>query len=346
MPAAIRWAASCSACSATGTVRRTGARATPRTSSATATPGSKASTIGSASSSVVNPRTGAHERTIKRDYSELLPARAARFRLEPFGRRDAARRVHGTCGRPSTRGCSCGSRRRCGPASSAAATRAAPPSCSTSTAARCSRRSAIRGRPRRSTRRRHRRLIRRQLPDALLDRARYGLYPPGSTFKLLVAGAALRTQPGRAEPDVRVRAAAGRPRRAISFGAGRGRSATIRWIRRRTATSTCDTGSSSRATPTSRSSRCGSGRSRSSTPHRLFQIEAARPATPRPLRQHAAARRLRPGGCARVAAEDGARCRRRSRGAAIVHPCSGRPSCSAIDEPQQRSAQRSGPFSL
>ena len=31
--------------------------------------------------------------------------------------------------------------------------------------------------------------------DPLLDRARYGLYPPGSTFKLLVAGAALRTNP-------------------------------------------------------------------------------------------------------------------------------------------------------
>src|SRR6185295_12566953 len=26
-----------------------------------------------------------------------------------------------------------------------------------------------------------------------LDRARYGLYPPGSTFKLLIAGAALRS---------------------------------------------------------------------------------------------------------------------------------------------------------
>ena len=29
---------------------------------------------------------------------------------------------------------------------------------------------------------------------AWLDRARYGLYPPGSTFKLLIAGAALRTR--------------------------------------------------------------------------------------------------------------------------------------------------------
>ncbi len=45
---------------------------------------------------------------------------------------------------------------------------------------------------------------------ALLDRPRYGLYPPGSTFKLLVAGAALRTDIRRSPTHACVRLPDGR----------------------------------------------------------------------------------------------------------------------------------------
>jgi cell division protein FtsI/penicillin-binding protein 2 len=47
--------------------------------------------------------------------------------------------------------------------------------------------------------------------DALLDRVRYGLYPPGSTFKLLVAAAALRSRPEvQSVPHMCVRLPGGR----------------------------------------------------------------------------------------------------------------------------------------
>jgi cell division protein FtsI/penicillin-binding protein 2 len=52
-----------------------------------------------------------------------------------------------------------------------------------------------------------------------LDRARYGLYPPGSTFKLVIAGAALRTHDDTCADS-------------------RGRCATTPWIPCRTAMST------------------------------------------------------------------------------------------------------------
>jgi len=52
--------------------------------------------------------------------------------------------------------------------------------------------------------------------DALLDRVRYGLYPPGSTFKLLVAAAALRSRPDvQATPHMCERLPGGRVGHAI-----------------------------------------------------------------------------------------------------------------------------------
>ena len=100
---------------------------------------------------------------------------------------------------------------------------------------------------------------------ALLDRARYGLYPPGSTFKLLVAAAALRSSAARLSTRRSPACGCRTDVSATTCADRRGRFATIRWTRPRTARSICATDSSSRATPTSRSWRCTSGRSRCST---------------------------------------------------------------------------------
>ncbi len=140
---------------------------------------------------VVNPRTGARERTIKRDYSELLP-------LVRHGAGSRRAGVSTLLARPRDLRSSIDARLqvraanalrngivRGGYARGAAVvldvdtgevlasvsypwpTSSAGPATAGDTEA----------------------------TDALLDRARYGLYPPGSTFKLLVAGAALRSVP-------------------------------------------------------------------------------------------------------------------------------------------------------
>ncbi len=140
---------------------------------------------------VVNPRTGSRERTIKRDYSELLPlvrhgfdsrrAEVVRLLARPrdlHASIDARLQVlaadalrNGIVRGGHTRGAAVVLDVESGEvlASVSYPWPAAPTARAADTDAAAN--------------------------DTLLDRVRYGLYPPGSTFKLLVAGAALRSVP-------------------------------------------------------------------------------------------------------------------------------------------------------
>ena len=140
---------------------------------------------------VVNPRTGARERTIKRDYSELLP-------LVRHGFDSPRPEVTTLLGRPRDLHASIDARLQVRAADAlrngivrGGHTRGAAVVLDVesgevlasvsypwpaSVAAVQARTDA-------------------EASDVLLDRARYGLYPPGSTFKLLVAGAAFRSVP-------------------------------------------------------------------------------------------------------------------------------------------------------
>jgi cell division protein FtsW (lipid II flippase) len=139
---------------------------------------------------VVHPRTGAHDRTIRRDYSALLPLvrygpastrpevalllgrpRDVRLTLDARLQQRVARALRAGIERGAhTRGAAVVLDIATGevlasvsyPWPSGIAAAAAPDD---------------------------------RQADALLDRVRYGVYPPGSTFKLLVAAAALRTHP-------------------------------------------------------------------------------------------------------------------------------------------------------
>jgi cell division protein FtsW (lipid II flippase)/cell division protein FtsI/penicillin-binding protein 2 len=143
---------------------------------------------------VVNPRTGAHERTIKRDYSELLPLVRHGFESSRSG-------VATLLARPRDLRSSIDARLQMRVASALRAgiargghTRGAAividvesgeVLASVSYPWPASDGGSPTGTAADST----------EAADALLDRPRYGLYPPGSTFKLLVAGAALRSNP-------------------------------------------------------------------------------------------------------------------------------------------------------
>ena len=144
--------------------------------------------------SVVNPRTGAHERTIKRDYSEILPLVRHGFDSSHSG-------VSTLLARPRDLRSSIDARLQVRVASALRTgitrgghTRGAAVVIDVDSgevlasvsypwpAAEIDKTPAS---PADSE----------EAAEALLDRARYGLYPPGSTFKLLVAGAALRSSP-------------------------------------------------------------------------------------------------------------------------------------------------------
>ena len=119
--AAIRWAACCSASSATGTRQTNWAARNSSFLERDSDAMLKGFDDRQRVVDVVNPRTGAHERTIKRDYRELLP-----LVRHGFGsRRSGVATLLDPAARPaivpSMRGCRCGWRPRCGPASSAAA---------------------------------------------------------------------------------------------------------------------------------------------------------------------------------------------------------------------------------
>ena len=164
---------------------------------------------------VENPKTGKMERVVRYDLRELVPL--LRHRYDPNN--PAVRRVldRKRDVRMSLDARLAGARRR-DPESRAAEGRPGQRidrGARSGHAAICWRRSAIRCRPSGRatgcpwmpavpTRRTH--------ANPYLDRARYGLYPPGSTFKVVTAMAALRRDPAVGEADLLLHSPAGWPR--------------------------------------------------------------------------------------------------------------------------------------
>jgi cell division protein FtsW (lipid II flippase) len=150
---------------------------------------------------VVNPRTGTHERTVRRDYRELLPLARSPYRrdlpaIKAIVGRD--RDIHTSIdARLQVRAASAlRSRIESGGQAHGAAV-VLDPGNGEVLASVSYPWPAVEdlGHPEPAT-------AQTGASERLLDRPRYGLYPPGSTFKLLVAGAALRADAHNQSPTL------------------------------------------------------------------------------------------------------------------------------------------------
>ena len=161
---------------------------------------------------VASPRTGVRTRTTLRDYAEVLPLARDRFRRNPAAVRALLardRNVHLSLDARLQTRVAATLRQRMDAAGHARGAAVVLDVASGGVLASVSypqpavggvaleRGSTSRASGDRTERRHH---VESDVSAALLDRARYGLYPPGSTFKMLVAAAAMRAQ---AVPDDR-----------------------------------------------------------------------------------------------------------------------------------------------
>ena len=140
---------------------------------------------------VVNPRTGVRTRTTLRDYTEVLPLARDRFRRKPPAVRALLARgrdLHLSLDARLQARAAAVLRQRMDARGAARAAAVVLDVTSGGVLASVSYPQPSIGMERGPT------ATDSDVSAALLDRVRYGLYPPGSTFKMLVAAAAMRTQ--------------------------------------------------------------------------------------------------------------------------------------------------------